>query len=428
MKTLYLDCTSGISGDMFVAALLDLGADEQAVDKALSKISGDGFHIVIGRKLRNGIDCLDFDVVMHEGFENKDHDMEYLYGHHHQHHHSEDAHHSEHEHSGHEHSGHGHRKLGEVKDIIAGLDMTTGARELAYRIFEILAEGEAKAHGKSVEEVHFHEVGALDSIADVVAAAVCFDNLGIEEVIIPKICEGKGTVRTQHGILPIPVPAVLAIAEKYSLPIRITEREGEFITPTGAAIAAAIMTSSKTDLTFIPKATGYGSGKREYDPPSILRATIIEPVEKAEEEVIWKLETNIDDTTGEILGYTMDLLLAAGARDVYFTPIHMKKNRPAYMLSVLTTEDKIGTLEDIIFRETTTIGIRRCLMERRVLPRRTETVETRYGEAIVKVVDVEGERRIYPEYDSMVRLAKEAGISLKAAYNSAMQSYADSKK
>lgn len=423
MKTLYLDCTSGISGDMFVAALLDLGADEQAVDKALSKISGDGFHTVIGRKLRNGIDCLDFDVVMHEGFENKDHDMEYLYGHHHHHHHSEDAHHG-----GHEHGGHGHRRLGEVKDIIAGLDMTTGARELAYRIFEILAEGEAKAHGKSVEEVHFHEVGALDSIADVVAAAVCFDNLGIEEVIIPKICEGKGTVRTQHGILPIPVPAVLAIAERYSLPISITERDGEFITPTGAAIAAAVMTSSKTDSTFVPRATGYGSGKREYDPPSILRATIIEPVQKAEEEVIWKLETNIDDTTGEILGYTMELLLAAGARDVYFTPIYMKKNRPAYMLSVLTTEDKIGTLEDIIFRETTTIGIRRCLMERRVLPRRTEIVETGYGEAIVKVVCLEGAEKVYPEYESMVRLAKEAGISLQEAYNLGVQSYSNMKK
>lgn len=296
--------------------------------------------------------------------------------------------------------------------------MTAGARSLAKKTFRILGEAEAKAHATTLEEVHFHEVGALDSIADIVAASVCFDNLGIGEVIIPKICEGRGTVRTQHGILPIPVPAVSYIVQKHGLTLADTERTGELITPTGAAFAAAVITGKTLPAEFEVKKCGYGSGKREYEIPSILRAMIIEADTKDDqsEEVIYKLETNVDDSSGEVLGYVMERLLEAGARDAYFSPIFMKKNRPAYLLSVIVTKDLVSAMEDIIFKETTTIGIRRVRMERTVLERREETRRTSYGEVAVKVCTHNGEEYVYPEYESAKELAKNTGVPLKEIF------------
>ena len=289
---------------MTVAALLDLGADEGVLRKALSKIPDRGFEIEISRVEKNGIDCCDFNVKLDSEHENHDHDMEYLYGHtghgsDHEHHHENDHEHhngSDHEHyheddhesgedhihqhahsHGHDHGhegGGGHRSLKDILTIIEGLDLTDGARGLAEKVFRILAEAEAKAHNREIEEVHFHEVGAIDSIVDIVAAAVCFDDLGITDVIIPKLCDGTGTVRCQHGILPVPVPAVMNIAAKYGLPLSITSREGEYVTPTGAAFAAAVMTSDKLPEVFIPERIGLGAGKRAYAEPGILRAVL----------------------------------------------------------------------------------------------------------------------------------------------------------
>ncbi len=435
VRTLYLDCETGISGDMIVAALMDLGADKGAVEKALSGVEGVG--IAVSRKIRGGIDCCDFEVILDKEHENHDHDMRYLYGHTDN---SADTHDigGDHQHPavGHIHGGdegacghfghegaHGHRTLKEVEEILESLDMTPGAEKLARKIFRILGEAEAKAHGKSVGEVHFHEVGALDSIADIVAASVCFDDLGITDVIIPRLCEGSGTVRTQHGILPVPVPAVMHIAKEHGLPISVTGRMGELITPTGAAFAAATMTGTGLPKVFNIKACGYGAGKREYEIPSILRAVIIEPGQSEEGSVIVKLETNIDDTTGESLGYVMERLMGSGAKDVYYTPVFMKKNRPAYMLSVLASEDKVSELESIIFSETTTIGIRRTLMERSILPRREETIKTPYGDARAKVCTHGEEKYVYPEYESAALIAKTSGMSLKDAYDLIRKAY-----
>lgn len=406
MRTLYLQCETGISGDMIVGALLDLGADKEVLLKCLSGLPEEGIEIRIGRKIRAGIDCCDFDVVLDAEHDNHDHDMDYLYGHV-----KEDHHH-------HEHHRHEHRRLKDVEEIIDGLEMTAGARSVAKKTFRVLGEAEAKAHGTTLEEVHFHEVGALDSIADIVAASVCFDNLGISEVIIPKICEGRGTVRTQHGILPIPVPAVSFIAQKHGLTLADTDHTGELVTPTGAAFAAAVMTAKTLPAEFEVKKCGYGSGKREYEIPSILRAMIIEADTKDDhsEEVIYKLETNVDDSSGEVLGYVMERLLEAGARDAYFSPIFMKKNRPAYLLSVIVTKDLVSAMEDIIFKETTTIGIRRVRMERTVLERREETRRTSYGEVAVKVCTHNGEEYVYPEYESAKKLAKNTGVPLKEIF------------
>lgn len=294
-QTMYLECYSGISGDMTVAALLDLGADQEVLLKVLESLPLSGFRVEISRVMKSGIDVCDFNVILEEQ-DNHDHDMEYLYGHMHEEKHSHDHAHEVHDHSheqGHTHadehhhthdSSHGdghhhhhvHRGMKEIQDIIEQGNMTERARELTLRIFTILAKAESKAHHVPVEEVHFHEVGAVDSIVDIVAIAVCLDNLNITGVIVPELWEGKGTVRCQHGILPVPVPAVCNIMQTHDLPVRITEIMGELITPTGAAAVAAILTSSHLPKNFSIKKIGLGAGKRQYECPGFLRAMLIE--------------------------------------------------------------------------------------------------------------------------------------------------------
>lgn len=429
MKTLYLDCESGISGDMIVGALLDLGADEKVMRKALEGLGSEGVKIVTERVMKNALDCCNFDVVLDEQHDNHDHDMEYLYGHLSGHEHGHDDHHHDHDHDhghhDHDHHHHEHRNLSDVEKIMDGLEMTPKARMLAGKVFEILAQAEAKAHGKDVREVCFHEVGALDSIADIVAAAVCFDNLGIDRVIIPKLCEGTGTVRCAHGILPIPVPAVMNVASMYGLAIKQTERPVELITPTGAAFAAAVMTDRKLPETFVPIKVGLGAGKRAYEYPSVLRAVIIDDVDRRspEGDTIWKLETNIDDSTGEELGFVLERLLSKGAKDAFYTPVYMKKNRPAWLLTVITERELIPVMEDIIFDNTTTIGIRRQKMERTVLPRQSVTVSTGYGDVEVKVCMHNGEEKVYPEYESAAQIARREGVSIKNVYDTAVRAY-----
>lgn len=419
-KTLYLECASGISGDMTVAALLDLGADEAALWEALQSLPLTGYKIHISRVKKAGLDVCDFDVKLSE--DNHDHDMEYLHGHSHAHgyfhegtetHSHGNSHEDAHRHA-HEGNLHIHRGMKEIRKIINAGTLTEGARTLALRIFEILAEAEAKAHGVPVNEVHFHEVGAVDSIVDIVAAAVCFDNLGITDVVIESLSEGQGTVRCQHGILPIPVPAVANIAAAHELMLKPTGVSGELVTPTGAAIAAAVRTKERLPEKFVIEAVGLGAGKREYGLPGILRAMLLrEDVE--EKDAIFKLETNIDDSTGEALGYVMEQLFDEGAKDVFYTPIYMKKNRPAWLLSVICRGEDIKKMEDIIFRETTTIGIRRIKMERTVLAREQKTVSTPFGEIQMKVCSHGGETYWYPEYESLVRICRKQGISYKEA-------------
>ncbi len=421
-NTLYLECRSGISGDMTVAALLDLGADQEVLMKALRSLPVQGFRVEISRVVKAGLDVCDFNVILDQAHENHDHDMEYLHGHSHG---GEDSEHGHHHEKAHEHE---HRGMPEIRRIIDGAEITDRARTIAVRIFEILAKAEAKAHGVPEDQVHFHEVGAVDSIVDIISAAVCLDDLDITETVIPFLCEGKGTVRCQHGILPVPVPAVVNILEAHKIPVEMTGVEGELITPTGAAIAAAIGTSDRLPGRFVIKKTGIGAGKRSYERPSLLRVMLIEECSKtqeegrAEEDVIYKLETNIDDCTGEALGYVMDRLMEKGARDVHFLPVYMKKNRPAYELAVICDADKVNVLEQTIFQETTTIGIRRIRMERSILPREASTVMLREGELkIKKCLLPDGHMRSYPEYESVIRLAQESGMSFQQVMDEFLQ-------
>ena len=326
---LYLECGSGISGDMFVAAMLDLGADEETLQKALKSLPVDGFTTKISRVKKSGLDACDFDVILDDAHENHDHDMEYLHGHHehtqehghdhihscqsidqdvcacepahahdgeihshehahtHTHEYSHDHEHTHtHEHThdhdhnhAHDHShthDHVHRGTGDLLHLIDHADMTDSAKEIARKIVDILAQAEAKAHGVPLDQVHFHEVGAVDSIVDIIAAAVCADSLGLEEVYVPRLNEGTGMIRCQHGLLPIPVPAVSNIIAANHIPLHITNVEGELVTPTGAAIAAALRTKGELPEKFIIEKIGMGAGKREYACVGVLRAMLIQ--------------------------------------------------------------------------------------------------------------------------------------------------------
>ena len=446
-KTLYLECYSGISGDMTVAALLDLGADRSVLDRVLKSLKVSGFETKISRVVKSGIDACDFDVVLDKEHENHDHDMEYLHGHHHKGHennhfynhnhaHEDEAEHfHSHEHN-HAHGAgsaqdrhhHEHRGIKEITYIIEHSAMTENAKKIALRIFEILAEAESKAHNVPVDQVHFHEVGAVDSIVDIVSVAVCLDDLDVTEVIVPVLCEGRGTVRCQHGILPIPVPAVANIVSANHLYLKMTEVEGELVTPTGAAIVAAVKTKDKLPETFEIQRIGIGAGKRQYECPGILRAMIIsESTEQAKgrnpkaenqetKDTIIKMETNIDDCSGEVLGFVMERLMKAGARDVHYVPVFMKKNRPAWVLNVICKEEDMETLQNIIFEETTTIGIRYSRMERTILPRETRTLPTPWGEVLAKVCTLNGKEQIYPEYESVAQLSREKEIPFTEIY------------
>ena len=474
-KSLYLEASSGIAGDMFVAALLDLGADRKVLEKALDSIPAKGFTVKISRVQKAGIDCCDFNVILDKEHENHDHDMAYLYGslpvaeehhhgeedhdhhchghdgeeghdhehhchchdgeegHDHEHHchcheeegdghehhchcHGEEGHHHDHDH----HHHHEHRHLADVEAVIDGTDMTESARKLAKKIFRIVAEAESKAHNLPIEEVHFHEVGAIDSIVDIIAAAVCFESLGITDVIVPKLSEGTGSVRCQHGVLPVPVPATLNIVTACHMPLEIMEAKGEYVTPTGAAIAAALCTSHSLPASFTIVKTGLGAGKRDYkERTNILRALLIDTGEgQGDKDEVVKLESDIDDASGEVLGYTMKRLMEAGALDVHYSPVYMKKNRPAWELTVICKEDTKDAMEDIIFSETTTIGIREFTSVMRSILRREEVeVDTAYGKVKVKEVTIHGEKRRYPEYESVKKRAEEKGVPFQEVFD-----------
>lgn len=443
-NTLYLECYSGISGDMTVAALLDLGADREVLEKALKTLPVEGFEIKISRVKKSGLDVCDFSVILDKEHENHDHDMEYLHGSHkhgeEEHTHGEDEahqhshihlHEKSHDHGHvhlHEHSHHHeHRNLSGILHIISHADITPRAKKIAERIFTILAEAEAKAHGTELDEVHFHEVGAVDSIVDIVAAAVCLDNLNITDVIATELCEGHGFVRCQHGIIPVPVPAVVNIAEKHKLSLHITDTEGELVTPTGAAIIAAVRSMDKLPKKFSIEKIGIGAGKRNYDRPSMLRAMLIKD-KTFEDNQIYKLESNIDDCTGEMLGYVMELLFKAGARDVHYIPVYMKKNRPAYQLNVVCLEKDIEILENIIFEETTTIGIRHIPVERSVLKRRIEKIMTSLGEAEVKICLLKEKEKVYPEYESVKKLCLQHKLNFQEVYQLIQREYNEAKE
>lgn len=395
-RMLYLEGASGISGDMTVAALLDLGASQEKLEAVLESLRLEGYDCVVSRKSSYGLDGVDFDVRLHD----HDHD---------------------HDGAGHHHH-HEHRNLSDVYEVIDRGVMTDGARALAKRIFLIVAEAEAAAHGIPLEQVHFHEVGAIDSIVDVVSAAVLVDDLDIDECVVDGLTEGRGFVRCQHGELPVPVPAVLNVARAFSIPLQRADVQGEMVTPTGIGIAAALRTRDSLPGRYRVEGVGVGLGKRDFGRANFLRAMILVEEEEAgaeacpSDEKVWILECNIDDSTGEMLGLALERLMEAGARDAHFTPCFMKKNRPAYLLRVIADEERIGELEEVIFDATTTIGIRRYRVERSCMQRAMAEVETPFGLVAVKVCAGAGVRRCYPEFESVKRLSDASGVDFQTIF------------
>lgn len=453
-RVLWLDCSAGIAGDMLVGALLDAGADRAAMDRALASLPVDGFEVRVSRVEKAGQDCCDFDVVLDEAHENHDHDMAYLHG--------EDAEPATGEgaseagpaaaagavaagHAGaaahgrdaaHAHGrahhaadhAHEHRGLADILPLIDAADMTEGARVLARRTFRILAEAEADAHEVSVDEVAFHEVGAVDSIVDIVAASVLLDSLHIDRAVVPLLIDGCGTIRCQHGIIPVPVPATLSICLSHGLPLSPGHAEGELVTPTGAALVAALEPWTELPEHANELAVGLGAGKRTYEIPSVLRAVLLEAPSGRPEGVasaslsaeidppttVVKLECDIDDCAGEQLAYAADLLREAGAREVHWLPLYTKKGRPAWQLQVICAPEDEACLQEVVLRETTTTGLRRQVMERVVLPRRLEEVETPWGPVRVKIVQAPGaDERVSPEHEDCAAIARREKLPLQ---------------
>ena len=443
-KTLYLEGRSGISGDMTVAALLDLGGSPEKLEAALQSLGVDGFRIETGRRKSCGIEGAFFDVILdeeeehghhhhhhdhHHDHHHHDHDHEHCHSHddhehcHHNHDHDHHRHehchgHHHHDHAPHHHT-HEHRNFADVCEIINRGAMSDRARALAKKIFAIIADAESIAHGIPVEEVHFHEVGAIDSIADIVAAAVLIDDLDITSCVVNGISEGQGQVKCQHGVIPVPVPAVVNIARRWQIPLRTTGVEGEMVTPTGIAIAAALRTAAQLPREYTIQKIGIGTGKKVFPHANILRAMLIE--ENTAPESVYILEANIDDSTGEELGFAMEKLLEAGALDVHYVPCFMKKNRPGYILGVLVRSDLVEKAEELIFQHTSTIGIRKRVLERTCMERDNKEVNTPYGPVAVKQCRWKHIEKSYPEYESVKAAAEKAGVDFRTVFMSALQ-------
>lgn len=386
MKTLYFDCSSGISGNMTLGALTEIIGDEEYLINELKKLNVGGYKIEISKQVKNGITGTYVDVIL-------------------EHHH--------HEHHDHEHH-HEHRNLYDVNKIIDDSELDLPTKELAKKIFLRVAKAESKVHQKPLDEVHFHEVGAIDSIVDIVGTAILINKINPDRILSSIVNDGYGFIECAHGTMSVPVPATSEIFASSHVKCRQINIPTELVTPTGAAIIAELAESFTTLPAMVIDKIGWGAGYKDLRIPNVLKVYLGESNQPTDDFVI--METNIDDCSGEIFGYVSEELFNNGALDVFFTPIYMKKNRPAYQLSVACKTKDIKKLQDIIFKETTTIGIRYHYEYRNELPRVSHEFNTQYGDLTVKVVNNKDETYIYPEYESLVKIAKEKDIPLKELY------------
>jgi pyridinium-3,5-bisthiocarboxylic acid mononucleotide nickel chelatase len=421
MKTLYLDIFSGISGDMLIGALIHLGADAHKLERELRKLKLSGYHLHVARKQKSGIEGVKFDVHLAEAHEH-DHDHDpghaHAYGHGHHHHHEHEHHHND------------SRTFAEIKKLIGKSRLSPWVKRKSVAVFERIAVAEGKIHGMPPASVHFHEVGAVDSIVDIVGACVALEMLGKPRMLSGPVVEGVGWVDCAHGRFPIPAPATLAILGARGIGITQSEEPHELVTPTGAALLAELAEGFGPMSGLVAEKIGFGLGTRENKTrPNVLRA-VLGKVSSAKGHVSgghdWEtdrvavLETNLDDVSGEILGYFVERALAAGALDVFHTPIQMKKNRPGVLLSVLCSETDADKFAEMILRETSVFGVRRTLAERRKLRRELKSVKTRFGQVAVKLGRLDG--RVVqgtPEFESCRKLSERTKVPLRQIYEAA---------
>ncbi len=420
MKTLYFDCFSGISGDMTIGALLDLGLDFDYLKTELKKLPVEGYELKASRVTRSNLSAMKFDVLF-DGDPKDDHRHPHSHEHHgHDHHEHEHHHHEEHS------KGHFHRRASEILKMIRDSGLKPNAKRIASDIFTKLAISEGKVHHIAPEDVEFHEVGAIDSIVDTVGSAIGFDALGIERFLCSAINIGSGFIHCQHGVFPVPAPATADLLRHAT--IYQKHAQVELVTPTGAAILAAVVHRFEAMKGFAAERVGYGAGSKQFpDFPNCLRLMLGEERSVSSEprggEVI-VIEANIDDMTSQNFGYVTEKLRGAGALDVFTIPVQMKKGRPGHLLQVLSPPDIVDALSRVIFQETTTIGLRKYPVERTTLEREFVEVETEYGSVRIKVSRMDGEVvNFAPEYDDCIRLARERDVPLKKIQALATNAY-----
>jgi uncharacterized protein (TIGR00299 family) protein len=397
MKILYYDCFAGISGDMNLGAMIDLGVEVDYLKKQLAKIPVHGYDLIVERDIRKGISGTRVQVIIDD---------------HHQHIHDHDHHHD----CGHDH--HHHNSYREIRQMIAASGLNDEVKALSLAIFAKIAEAEAMIHSKPVDDVHFHEVGAIDSIVDIVGAAICINQLAPDIIQCSTLELGGGTIHCAHGVYPVPAPATAEIIK--NIPVRKGTVDYEATTPTGAAILATCVNefTDKADFTILK--TGYGIGAKDSTIPNVLRVFLCETASDPETTTIpsFIIECNIDDMNPEFYDYIIDSLFSAGAKDVFITPIIMKKSRPAVKLSILCAPDAENRVNEVLFRETSTIGIRKYSIDKTMLERKIEKVSTRFGEVHVKSAFYQGVCiKSKPEYDDCIKIARSNSIPISQVYH-----------
>jgi uncharacterized protein (TIGR00299 family) protein len=451
MRIGYLECFSGISGDMFLGALVDAGVPPEVFVRTVDALGLDA-HLEIRRVDRSGISATKVDVICggekdlprddfwaqqavhahsrsHEGAHAHSHEQGPSHAHSHEHNHGHEhgpASHDEHRHA------HPHRGLKEIREIITKASISQSAKDRAIRIFEALGAAEAKVHNTGIEKIHFHEVGAVDAIVDIVCASVGVEELCVHEWVCSPLNVGGGSVVCAHGTFPIPAPAILELLK--SAPIYSGEIQKELVTPTGAAIVSVLASRFSNFPVMKPERTGYGAGSRDFKGvPNVLRLTIGEAAQQdvlpAKREEITILEANVDDMTPQVFGYVMERALELGALDAFGTAVQMKKNRPGMQLTVLCRPEESERLTKMIFTETTTLGVRMRQESRAVLARRHVNIRTQWGEVRMKLANLNGSVSNYaPEYEDCRRIAEAQHVPLKTVMQEAIKMYLEEEK
>lgn len=451
MRIAYLECFSGISGDMFLGALLDAGVPPEVFTQTVAALGVDA-RLEISRVDRSGISATKLDVIAagekelpREEFWEKEskaaehnhaHSQEQAHTHNHEHSHgATDSHSHEHGHShSHEHThehqsshSHSHRGLKEIRQIIRGASISQSVKDRAIRIFEALGAAEAKVHNTDVEKIHFHEVGAIDAIVDIVCASVGVEALGVDEWVCSPLNVGGGTVVCAHGAFPIPAPATLELLK--NAPVYSGEIQKELVTPTGAAIVSVLASRFSHFPSMKTEKIGYGAGTRNFkNSPNVLRLTVGETAHQSESpfpvEEITVLEANVDDMTPQVFGYVMEQALQSGALDAFGTPVQMKKSRPGMLLTVLCQTEDSQRLTKLILAETTTLGVRMRRERRAALTRRHVSVTTKWGDVRMKLANLNGSISNYaPEYEDCRQIAREQKVPLKTVMQEAIKVY-----
>ena len=431
MKTLYLECAMGAAGDMLMAALLELLPDRQAFIDRMNALGLPGVRVEAEKAEKCGITGTHMKVTVHGEEELSedvhDHDHEHMEGHDHVHHEGHGHHHDHEEahehHHGHDHEGehghhhehdhedghhHHHASVGDIDAIIDGLEVSDRVKADAKAVYSLIAEAESKVHGRPVDEVHFHEVGTLDAVTDVVGVCMLMEMIDPQQVFASPVHVGSGQVRCAHGILPVPTPATALLLG--GIPSYGGQVRGELCTPTGAALLRHFVSRFGDSPVMAVSAIGYGMGQKDFERANCLRAFLGES--EGDREQITKLECNLDDMTGEDIGFAMERLFKAGARDVYTQSVGMKKNRPGVLLSVVCLPKDADRLAEVIMKHTTTLGIRRQDMSRYALSRKIETIGTPYGEVRVKRAFGMGVSREKAEFDDLASIAEKSDKSL----------------